>query len=64
MEDNRVLDLMNKNHLYAFHYIFIPVITNALQILLEVESHSISTSNAKTPMHGMIRNKQGGVKLC
>ena len=66
MEDIGILDPMNENHLYALHYIFIPVINNALHIFIRSwNSHSISTSNAKTPMQlytdGMIRNKQGGM---
>ena len=51
MEDIGILDPMNENHLYALHYIFIPVINNALHIFIRSwNSHSISTSNAKTPM--------------
>ena len=66
MEDIGILDPMSENHLYALHYIFIPVINNALHIFIRSwNSHSISTSNAKTPMQlymdGMIRNKQGGM---
>ena len=62
MEDANILDPLNENHLFALHYIFVPVINKALMIFCESwNMHSISGCNSKTPLQiyteGMIRNQ-------
>ena len=66
MEQLGILDPMNEHHLFSLHYIYVPVINNAIHLFTESwNSHSLSSCNSKTPLQlytdGMLRNQHGGV---
>ena len=64
MEQLGILDPMNEHHLFSLHYIYVPVINNAIHLFTESwNSHSLSSCNSKTPLQlytdGMLRNQHG-----